>query len=130
MNSQVLCIETNEAPKAIGPYSQGVVFNNLIFVSGQLPISPVTGDLITGDIKEQTRQILINIDNILKAANSGYQNIVKVNIYLTNLNDFPLMNQVYADFFGTHKPARATVGVNALVKGAQIEIDVIAYVNN
>ena len=121
-------IQTDKAPKAIGPYSQAIVAGNLIFCSGQIPTDPATGEFVKGGIKEQTEQVFKNLAEVLKAAGSSFESVVSVNVYLRDMNDFKEMNEVYAETFGEHKPARATVGVSALPKNALIEISCIALV--
>lgn len=122
-------ISTDKAPKAIGPYSQAVKANGLIFVSGQIPIDPNTNDVIKGTIAEQTRQVLKNIGSILDAAGSNFQHVIKTTVYLIDLKEFGDMNQVYGEFFTAPFPARATVAVSSLPKGADIEIDAVAVLN-
>ena len=119
-------ISTEKAPAAIGPYSQAVEAGNMIFVSGQLPMDPETMNFVSEDIQEQTKQCLNNVLAILNAA--GYENkdIVKVTVFLKDMNDFAKMNEVYASFFTDHKPARAAVEVARLPKDAQIEIEAVA----
>jgi 2-iminobutanoate/2-iminopropanoate deaminase len=119
-------IVSPDAPKAIGPYSQGISAGGLIFVSGQLGIDPASGELVAGGIEEQTHQVLRNISAILSAASAGLSGVVKTTVYLKDLKDFPAMNAVYAEFFDQNLPARATVQVSALPKGALVEIDCIA----
>ncbi len=121
-------IETERAPSAIGPYSQGVFYNDLIFVSGQIPIVPDTGEVIKGDVKKATEQVLMNIKNILESAGSGMDKVLMATIYLVNMEDFPIVNKVYSGFFAKPYPARVTVGVNKLPKDVDIEISVIAHV--
>jgi len=121
-------IETGRAPSAIGPYSQGVFYNDLIFVSGQIPIVPDTGEVIKGDVKKATEQVLMNIKNILESAGSGMDKVLMATIYLVNMEDFPIVNEVYSSFFAEPYPARVTVGVNKLPKDVDIEISVIAHV--
>ncbi|RKZ18595.1 hypothetical protein DRQ17_03075 [bacterium] len=121
-------IETGRAPSAIGPYSQGVFYNDLIFVSGQIPIVPDTGEVIKGDVKKATEQVLMNIKNILESAGSGLDKVLMATIYLVNMEDFPIVNEVYSSFFAEPYPARVTVGVNKLPKDVDIEISVIAHV--
>ncbi|MCD6276745.1 RidA family protein [candidate division WOR-3 bacterium] len=121
-------IETGRAPSAIGPYSQGVWYNDLIFVSGQIPIVPETGEVIKGDVKRATEQVLMNIKNILESAGSGMDKVLMATIYLVDMDDFPIVNEVYSGFFAEPYPARATVGVNKLPKDVDIEISVIAHV--
>ena len=119
-------IHTPQAPEAIGPYSQAIAIETAIYVSGQIPIDPATGELVEGDITVQARRSLTNIRNILEAAGSGMDRVVKVSVLLANIEDFAAMNDVYAEFFCEPYPARAAYGVAALPKGAQVEIEVIA----
>ncbi len=119
-------IETTKAPSPIGPYSQAVRANGFVFVSGQIPIQPATGALVQGDISAQTRQVMQNLAAILEAAGSGLQKVVKTTIYLTNLDDFSRLNQVYAEFLGDAKPARATVQVARLPREVLVEIEAVA----
>jgi 2-iminobutanoate/2-iminopropanoate deaminase len=119
-------VQTTSAPKPIGPYSQGVIAGGLLFLSGQTPIDPATGQLVVGDIQVQTDQVLKNLVAVLKEAKMGAENVVKANVYLTNFADFPKMNEVYARYFPKDPPARTTIQAAALPMNAQIEIDVIA----
>ncbi|NJP05600.1 MAG: RidA family protein [Chloroflexaceae bacterium] len=119
-------IQTDNAPAAIGPYSQAIASGPLIFVSGQIPLDPTTGTLITGDIASQTRQVLHNAQAILQAAGSSLEQVVKTTVFLADINDFAAMNTVYAEFFGDTVPARSAMQVAALPKGARIEIEMIA----
>ena len=119
-------IHTDNAPKAIGPYSQAVMAGGMLFVSGQIPINPQTGELSTADISEQTKLIMDNIGAILKAAGLSYENIVKTTCLLADINDFAAMNKVYAEYFPTNPPARSAFAVKDLPKGARLEIEVIA----
>ena len=121
-------VSTPMAPKAIGPYSQGVRAGELIFVSGQVPIDPTTGQIIEGDIRAQTRRVLANVGEILQAAGASFANVVRTTVFLTNLDDFATMNDVYGTFFEAElaPPARSTVQVARLPRDARIEIDVIA----
>jgi 2-iminobutanoate/2-iminopropanoate deaminase len=118
-------ISTEKAPAAIGPYSQGVKADNIIFTSGQLPINPTTGELIT-DITEATRQSLENVKAILAEAGATLEDVVKVTIFIANMNDFGKVNEVYAEYFSNHKPARSCVEVARLPKDGVIEIEAIA----
>ncbi len=122
-------ISTKDAPQAIGPYSQAVRFNNLIFVSGQIPIKPETGKILKGNIKEQTRLILKNLSTILAAGGSSLDNILRTTIFLTDLKNYPVVNKTYAQYFNDFPPARSTVQVAKLPMDAQIEIDAIACIN-
>jgi 2-iminobutanoate/2-iminopropanoate deaminase len=119
-------VSTPSAPAAIGPYSQAVRAGNLLFVSGQVPIDPATGNLVPGDIAAQTRRVFQNIGEILKAAGASFDAVVRTTVYLMDMNDFAAMNEVYATFFTPPAPARATVQVARLPKDARVEIDVIA----
>jgi 2-iminobutanoate/2-iminopropanoate deaminase len=119
-------VSTPSAPAAIGPYSQAVRAGNLLFVSGQVPIDPATGNLGPGDIAAQTRRVFQNIGEILKAAGASFDAVVRTTVYLMDMNDFAAMNEVYATFFTPPAPARATVQVARLPKDARVEIDVIA----
>ena len=119
-------IHTDNAPKAIGPYSQAVKAGNMLFVSGQIPIDPKTGELSSGTISEQTKLVLTNIGTILKAAGYGYENVVKTTCLLADISDFADMNKVYAEFFKQNPPARSAFAVKDLPKGARLEIEVIA----
>ena len=119
-------ISSEQAPKAIGPYSQAVEANGTLYISGQLPIDPATGQFVQGGIAEHTEQILNNIGNILKAAGYNYSNVVKSTVFLVDLTSFKAMNEVYSKFYPTESPARSTVQVAALPMGAQIEIETIA----
>ena len=122
-------ISTNKAPQAIGPYSQAVRFNNLLFVSGQIPIEPKSGAILTGNIKEQTKQILENLNSVLTAGESSLNNVLRTTIFLTNLEDYAAVNEVYTQFFEKSQPARSTVQVSRLPMDVQIEIDAIAGIN-
>lgn len=119
-------VSTEAAPKAIGPYSQAVRAGQFLFVSGQVPIDPATGDLVAGDIAVQTERVLRNIDAILKAAALSLDAVVRTTVYLADMNEFAAMNEVYGRFFTSPAPARATVQVSRLPKDARIEIDAIA----
>ena len=119
-------ISTPDAPKAIGPYSPAVRAGQMVFISGQVPIDPATGNLIDGDIAAQTRRVFDNLGALLKAAGLSYANVVRTTVFLADMNDFAAMNQTYATFFSEPYPARSTVQVSRLPKDARIEIDVIA----
>ena len=120
-------VKTKNAPAAIGPYSQAIKAGDFLFISGQMPIDPLTGDITGTDITTQTRQTLDNLKALLAAAGMSLDNVVKVYVYLVDMNDFQAMNEVYATYFTTHYPARVTVGVASLPKGALVEIEAIAY---
>ena len=121
-------IRTEAAPKAIGPYEQAIRIDGLIFTAGQIPIDPKTANLAAGGIAEQTRQVLENLKTVLEAAGSSMERVVKATVFLKNMADFPAMNEVYAEYFGGSKPARSTVAVAELPRGALIEIDLVALV--
>jgi 2-iminobutanoate/2-iminopropanoate deaminase len=122
-------ISTKDAPQAIGPYSQAIRFGNLIFASGQIPIEPETGKILKGDIKGQTKLILENLNNVLAAGGSSLDNVLRTTIFLTDLEDYPAVNETYAQYFNDLPPARSTVQVAKLPMDAQIEIDAIACIN-
>lgn len=117
---------TPDAPQAIGPYSQAVEADGWVYVSGQIPLDPATGQLVEGDIQAKARRCLKSLKAILRAAGLGMQNVVKVQVYLTDMNDFAKVNEVYAEFFSAPYPARAAVGVASLPKGVPVEIDCVA----
>ena len=119
-------VSTPSAPQAIGPYSQGIRAGSLLFVSGQVPIDPATGNVIEGDIAAQTHRVFQNIGEILKAGGASFEHVVRTTVFLADMNDFAAMNAVYATYFSAPAPARATVQVSRLPKDARIEIDVIA----
>ena len=119
-------IETNQAPTAIGPYSQAVQAGRLVFLSGQIPLDPATGELVAGGIKAQARQVMSNLTAVLTAAGLDFTSLVKTTIYLIDLGDFATVNSIYGECIGAVPPARATVQVAALPKGALIEIEGIA----
>jgi 2-iminobutanoate/2-iminopropanoate deaminase len=119
-------ISTSEAPGAIGPYSQAVRTGRFLFCSGQIPLDPKSGQIVAGDIAAQTRRVLDNIAAILKAEGLGFDHVVKTTIFLTNLGDFQTVNEIYGSYFKQDPPARSTVQVAALPKGANVEIEVIA----
>ena len=119
-------ISTDKAPAAIGPYSQAIAFGNLVITSGQLPIDPATGQFPEGGIKEQTRQSLTNVKNILTEAGLDMSHVVKTTVFLADMNDFADMNAVYSEFFSQPYPARSAVAVKTLPKNALVEIEVIA----
>lgn len=122
-------IQTDNAPQAIGPYSQAVITNGMLYTSGQIALTP-DGTLVDNEIKTQTRQVFANLKAVLEEANTTADNVVKVNIYLNDMDDFGVVNVIYAEFFGEHKPARSTVAVQTLPKNVLIEIDLIAIANN
>ena len=120
-------IQTQKAPKAIGPYSQAAVSpHGAVFLSGQIPLDPDTGALVEGDIGAQTERVMKNLEAVLEAAGCTFENVVRCGIFLTDLGDFAKVNEVYGRYFPAHPPARSTVQVSALPKGAKVEIDCIA----
>jgi len=119
-------IETQEAPRPIGPYSQAVISGGLLFCSGQIALDPGTGQLVDGDVTAQTERVLQNLFAVLREAKMGPENVVKTTVFLADMADFPKMNEVYARFLGREPPARSTVQAAGLPKGARVEIDVIA----
>lgn len=119
-------IATKQAPAAIGPYSQAIKANGFVFASGQIPIDPATGNVIPGSIAEQTQRVLTNVTELLKAAGSSLEKVVKTTVFLKNMTDFATMNEVYAKFFTAAPPARSTVEVARLPKDVLVEIEIIA----
>ncbi|KAI8885582.1 endoribonuclease L-PSP [Backusella circina FSU 941] len=119
-------IQSKNAPAAIGPYAQAIKVNGMVYTSGSLPVLPESGDIVEGGIKEQTRQSLTNIAEILKAADSGMDKVVKTTVFLKDMNDFVAMNEVYATFFSDHQPARSAVQVARLPKDVAVEIECVA----
>ena len=119
-------IFTSEAPAAIGPYSQGMRSGRFLFCSGQIPLDPESGEIVSGDIATQTRRVLENVAALLRAEGLTFNNIVKTTIFLTDLGDFQTVNEVYGSYFNQYPPARSTVQVSALPRGANVEIEVIA----
>jgi 2-iminobutanoate/2-iminopropanoate deaminase len=119
-------VSTSSAPEAIGPYSQAIRAGSLLFVSGQVPIDPATGQIIAGDIEAQTHRVFQNIRAILAAAGGSFDQVVRTTVFLADMNDFAAMNSVYGSYFASPAPARATVQVSRLPKDARVEIDVIA----
>jgi 2-iminobutanoate/2-iminopropanoate deaminase len=120
-------IKTDLAPKAIGPYSQAIMLGDLLFASGQIAIDPTKGEIVEGGIEAQTPQVMENIKNILSTAGMDFSNVVKTTIFLTDLKNFSLVNDIYGKYFTNEPPARSCVEVSSLPKGALIEIEVIAY---
>ncbi len=120
-------ISTNTAPAAIGPYSQAIRIGNLVFVSGQIPIFPASGEIVQGNIKVQTRQVLENLRRILEAADSSLDKVVKTTIFMKDLNDYTAINEVYKEFFPNKPPARAAVQAARLPKDVDIEIEAVAF---
>lgn len=125
---KILPVESPDAPKAIGPYSQAIECQptRLLFLSGQIALDPVTGTLVSGGIDQETRQVLANLEAVLIAGGMDRWSVVKTTIYLVDMQDFGAVNSLYGEFFGDHRPARATVQVAALPRGARVEIEAIA----
>ncbi|MBL4954211.1 RidA family protein [Neobacillus sp. YIM B02564] len=120
-------VQTNQAPAAIGPYSQGIIVNNMFYSSGQIPLTP-EGTLISGGIKEQTHQVFRNLKAVLEAAGGSLETVVKATVFIKNMDEFAAVNEVYGEYFSVHKPARSCVEVARLPKDVLIEIEVIALV--
>jgi 2-iminobutanoate/2-iminopropanoate deaminase len=122
-------ISTDLAPKAIGPYSQGIIVGDLVFLSGQIPVDPDTGEIVTGEdpIVAQTHQSMKNVKSILESQGLNFNNVIKSTVFITNMDDFPKVNEVYAQYFGETYPARSCVQVAKLPKGALVEVEVIAH---
>lgn len=121
-------IHTEKAPKAIGPYSQAIAASSgrMVFLSGQIPLDPATGEIVPGDVSAQTQQVMLNLEAVLAAAGCTFANVVRCGIFLTDLADFGKVNEIYGRYFPSNPPARATVQVSALPRGAKVEIDCIA----
>lgn len=122
-------VSTEKAPKAIGPYSQAILAEDLVYTSGQLGLDPSTMELVEGGVEAQTRQVLTNLKHVLETADSGLSFVIKTTVFLQDMNHFAKMNSVYAEFFPENPPARSTVQVAALPKGALVEIECVALVN-
>jgi 2-iminobutanoate/2-iminopropanoate deaminase len=122
-------VQTDKAPKAIGPYSQAIRTDFAVFTAGQVGLDPATGELVSNAVEEQTRQALKNLQNVLEASGSSLANVVKTTVFLKDMNDFSRMNAVYAEFLGAMPPARSTVAVAGLPKGALVEIEAIALIS-
>jgi len=120
-------IKTEKAYQAFGPFSQGIKTETLVFTSGQLPIDPSSGEVVPGSIKDETRQVLVNLREVLVAAGSSLEDVIKTTVFITNMNEFPQVNEVYEEFFSKNIfPARSTVEVSRLARGAKVEIEAIA----
>ncbi len=133
MSNQIkekIVVRSDKAPKALGPYSVGIKAGHFVFASGQAGIDPVTNNLVEGGIEAETRQVLTNLKNVLEAAGTSMEKVVKTSVFLRDMNDFSKMNGIYGEFFKVDPPARTTVQVAALPKGAAVEIDVIALENS
>ena len=119
-------IATDAAPKAIGPYSQGTIANGFIFTAGQIALDPATMEIVTGDVKAQTERVMTNLQAILQSAGSSLSQVVKTTVFLSTMDDFAAMNEVYARWFGGHRPARSTVAAKGLPRNVLVEIEVVA----
>jgi len=119
-------VQTDRAPKAIGPYEQAIKVDGFVFTAGQIPLDPKSGNIVEGGIAAQTRQVLENLKGVLEAAGSSLDRVVKATVFLKNMADFAAMNEVYAQYLGKSKPARSTVAVAELPRGALVEIDLVA----
>lgn len=119
-------VATDQAPRAIGPYSQAIATDSLVFTAGQIALDPASGEIVGRSTAEQTEQVMRNLAAILAAAGCGLDRVVRTTVYLADMADFPAMNEVYAKHFGAHRPARSTVQAAALPKGARVEIDAVA----
>ena len=122
----VRAVSTTRAPAAIGPYSQAIVAGGLVFTAGQIALDPGTGNIVAGDVAAQTERVLLNLTEVLTAAGASWDAVVKTTVYLTDLADFPVVNEIYGRRLGTARPARSTVQVAALPRGALVEIDAVA----
>ena len=124
--SKINPIKTTEAPAAFGPFSQGVMTDNLVFATGQLPLDPATGEVVSDDVQDQTRQVMNNLKAILAAAGCSMDRVLKATVFITSMDDFTKMNEVYAEFFSGTYPARSCIEVSGLAKGAKVEVEAIA----
>lgn len=123
-----IIINTEKAPSAIGPYSQGIKVGNLVFTSGQIPINPATGELVTGDVEKAAEQVMQNLKAILEEAGTNFANVIKTTVLLSDINDFATVNEVYGRYFPSEQPARSCFQVGKLPAGALLEVEVIAIV--
>lgn len=121
-------LHTDQAPPAIGPYSQAVVVDGWLYTSGQIGLDPATGAMVEGGFEAEARRVLENLRAVLAAAGCGFRDVVRATVYVTNLGDFPVLNALYAEAMGDHRPARSTVQVAALPKGALVEVDLVARI--
>jgi 2-iminobutanoate/2-iminopropanoate deaminase len=121
-------VHTDKAPKAIGPYSQAVIYNGIAYLSGQIPLDPATGQVVEGGIAEQTERVMLNLKAVLEASGSSLKQVLKTTVFLADMAEFPKMNEVYAMYFNENPPARATVQAAGLPRGARVEIECIAAV--
>ncbi|HEU5163457.1 MAG TPA: RidA family protein [Thermoanaerobaculia bacterium] len=121
-------LHTDRAPKAIGPYSQAIRAGNLLYTSGQIPLDPETGELVSGSFDAMTRRVFENLKAVLESGGASFRHVVKTTVFLKSMSDFGVLNGIYAEYFGDHKPARSTVAVSELPKGALVEIEMVAFV--
>lgn len=121
-------VKTSDAPAAIGPYSQGIVANGLLFTAGQIALDPATGEIVEGGVREQTARVMQNLTAVLASAGASWTDVVKTTVFLQDMNDFPVVNEIYAEALGAARPARSTVQVAALPRGVLIEIDAVARI--
>jgi 2-iminobutanoate/2-iminopropanoate deaminase len=119
-------VATPDAPKAIGPYSQAVKANGVVYTSGQIALDPATGNLVEGSFEEQVHRVMRNLEAVLREAGSGFDRVLRATVYVTDLANFGALNTIYESYFGSHKPARTTIQASALPKGSMVEIDLIA----
>ena len=126
--SDMRFVTTEGAPKAIGPYSQGVIANGFLYTAGQVALDPASGEVVGSDVRAQTERVMLNLAAICSSAGTGLQRVVKTTVFLADMADFPAMNEVYAKHFGEHRPARSTVAVKTLPKNVLVEIDLVALV--
>lgn len=124
----VKTVHTNAAPAAIGPYSQGIVANGLLFTAGQIAIDPATGQIVTGDVAKQTERVMANLEAVLATVNATWKDVVKTTVFLHDMGDFPVVNEVYGKALGEARPARSTVQVSALPRGVLVEIDAVVAI--
>lgn len=119
-------VSTDSAPAALGPYSQAIILDGMVYASGQIALDPATGQLVEGDVRTQTHRVFQNLSAVLEAAGSSLANVVKTTVFLTSMSNFTAMNEVYATYFGDEPPARSTIAVSELPRGAQVEVEAIA----
>ena len=130
MNDDIRAVQTDDAPAAIGPYSQALVHAGLVFTAGQIPLDPATGDMVEGDVERQTEQVLRNLGAVLTAAGASFESVLKTTVFVADMNDFGAVNAVYGRFFGEHRPARSTVQAARLPRDARVEIEAVAVVGS
>ena len=121
-------VHTAKAPEAIGPYSQGIIANGFLFTAGQIALDPATGEIVPGGVREQTERVMRNLSEVLATAGTSWENVVKTTVYLQDMNDFPVVNEIYGAALGSSQPARSTVQVASLPRGVLVEIDAVAVV--